>query len=113
MYRLQTIIETPEFIRRSRKIMNDKQRAELIKYLASNPKPDAKLGSYLRKARFSRQGQGKSGGYRVVYVFGGTDIPIILLTVFAKNEKSNLATSELRQAEQLAKQLVYFYRRQS
>ena len=39
-------------------------------------------------------GRGKSGGARVIYLFGGTDIPAFLLAAFAKNEKSDLSAKE-------------------
>ena len=36
-------------------------------------------------------------------------MPLILVTVFAKNEKDNLTTSELAAAVQLSKDLVAHY----
>ena len=33
-------------------------------------------------------------GARVIYLFGGTDIPVFLLAAFAKNEKSDLTAKE-------------------
>ncbi len=48
----------------------------------------------VRKARLAGRGKGKSGGYRIVWYFGGDDIPVFLLTVFGKGEKSNLSPSE-------------------
>jgi hypothetical protein len=34
------------------------------------------------------------GGYRVITFFTGTDIPVFLLNIFAKNEKTNLTPAE-------------------
>ncbi|WP_272915691.1 type II toxin-antitoxin system RelE/ParE family toxin [Aristophania vespae] len=99
----------PEFVRRARKIMEDDERAELINFMALNPTSGLSLGGGLRKVRFARQGGGKSGGYRVIYVFGGDNMPIFLLTVFAKNEKANLTKSEQAQAVDLARTLVKLY----
>ena len=42
----------------------------------------------------ARQGGGKSGGYRVLHFFRAPDMPLFLLTVFAKNEKANLSRKE-------------------
>lgn len=47
-----------------------------------------------RKLRWRKPGQGKSGSYRVVTYFDGEDIPVILLTVFGKGEKTNLTKGE-------------------
>lgn len=109
MITLQTVAEMPEFIRRSRKIMSEDERAELINFMAADPTAGLSLGGGLRKVRFARQGEGKSGGYRVVYVFGGGGMPVILLTVFAKNEKANLTREEQAQAVEMARALVKTY----
>jgi hypothetical protein len=47
-----------------------------------------------RKLRFPRHGRGKSGGYRVVTYFGGDDIPVFLMDVYAKGDKINLSAAE-------------------
>jgi len=44
-----------------------------------------------------------------VYVFGGTHMPIFLITVFAKNEKANLSKSEQAAAVEMSKALVAKY----
>ncbi len=48
----------------------------------------------VRKARLAGRGKGKSGGYRVVWYFGGGEIPVFLLTVFGKDQKANLSPAE-------------------
>jgi len=62
-------------------------------------------------ARFAARAQAaeKGGGYRTLYVFGGIDIPLFLLTVFAKNEKDNLSKAEQAAAVQLSKALLETY----
>lgn len=109
MTALQTIVELPEFIRRAKAIMSDEERAALIDHVAANPEAGVSLGGGLRKIRFARAGGGKSGGYRTIYVFGGTRMPIFLLTVFAKNEKDNLSRVEQAAAVALSKQLLARY----
>lgn len=106
---LQTIVELPEFIKRAKAIMTDEERTELIDHVAAHPEAGVSLGGGLRKMRIPREGGGKSGGYRTVYVFGGTHMPIFLLTVFAKNEKDNLTKAEQAAAVALSKALVDSY----
>ncbi len=89
--------------------MTEDKRAAMVDYLAANPEAGASLGDGLRKLRFARAGGGKSGGYRTVYVWGGVEVPIFLVTVFAKNEKDNLSKAEQAELVALSKQLIAHY----
>ena len=109
MTTLQTVVELPEFLQRAKAIMTEAERLGLVNYLAANPDAGVSLGGGLRKVRIPREGGGKSGGYRTIYVFGGTHMPIFLVTVFAKNEKDNLTKAEQTAAIQLSKILVDTY----
>ena len=109
MSRMQSVVELPEFIRRASEMMTEADRLGLVDYIAANPEVGVSLGGGLRNVRLPRAGSGKSGGYRTVYVFGGTHMPIFLLTVFAKNEKDNLSKKELSAAVQLSKALIDVY----
>ena len=76
--------------------MYEAERVELINHIASNPKAGAiiaKTGG-VRKIRFAREGQGKSGSFRVVYYYYDNANPLLLFSVFGKNEKSNLNDAE-------------------
>ncbi len=89
--------------------MPEKERAALVDFVAANPEAGLSLGGGLRKLRFARPGSGKSGGYRTVYVFGGVQMPIFLVTVFAKNEKDNLGKAEQVELVTLSKALIAHY----
>jgi hypothetical protein len=92
---LQTIVEMPEFIKRSKAVgMSDDDRTDIITTLAADPEAGVSLGGGLRKVRVARRGGGKSGGYRVLHFYRAPNMPLFLLTVFAKNEKANLTPSE-------------------
>jgi hypothetical protein len=106
---LQTVVELPEFLRRAKAIMSDEERLAIIDFIAANPESGLSLGGGLRKVRIARAGGGKSGGYRTVYVFGGTAMPIFLVTVFAKNEKDNLGRGEQAELVALGKALIARY----
>jgi hypothetical protein len=107
--RLQTVVELPEFQRRAKAIMSDQEREATISFVAANPEAGVSLGGGLRKVRIPRDGGGKSGGFRTIYVFGGTHIPIFLITVFAKNEKANLSKTEQAAAVEMSKAIVSRY----
>ena len=59
--------------------------------------------------RVPRSGGGKSGGYRRLHVFGGTHMPLFLLTVFAKNEKDNLSRAEQADLVEMRKRIIAAY----
>jgi hypothetical protein len=109
MANLQTVVELPEFLRRAKVIMSDEDRSALVDYIAANPEAGVSLGGGLRKVRIARQGGGKSGGYRTIYVFGGVHIPIFLVTVFAKNERDNLTKAEQAELIAMSKALLARY----
>jgi hypothetical protein len=68
----------------------------IVQFLASRPKARGLMEGTggIRKLRWGREGRGKSGGVRVVYDFHSDDMPLYLLTVFAKNERANLSKAE-------------------
>lgn len=93
---VQTVVETPEFIRRAAAVgIGPKEREVIVEVLACEPEAGVALGGGLRKVRIARSGGGKSGGYRVIFLYRRSDLPLFLLTVFAKSEKANLSPAEL------------------
>jgi hypothetical protein len=109
MTAMQTVVELATFIRAAKAIMSDEERAAIVDFIAANPEAGVHLGGGLRKVRIARPGGGKSGGYRTLYVFGGVQVPLFLLTVFAKNEKDNLSKTEQAEAVALSKALLANY----
>jgi hypothetical protein len=109
MRRRHTVVELESFLKRARAIMSDEERIGIVTFLGANPEAGVPLGGGLRKVRIAREGGGKSGGYRTLYVFGGDTMPLFLLTVFAKNEKDNLTKSEQAAAVALSKTLLATY----
>ena len=95
---MRTVAETSIFQRYSDEIWSDDERLEFISWLALNPEAgDVISGSGgCRKVRWSRKGQGKRGGARVVY-FNPTEEVIWLLIVYTKAKFDNLPTSFLAQ----------------
>ena len=64
-----SVIETPEFLSATRKLMNDEERALLVDYLAYNPRAGDLIPGTggVRKLRWRLEGRGKRGGGRVIY----------------------------------------------
>ena len=63
----------------------------------------------MRKVRFAIGDQGKRCGVRIIYYFHHPSVPVFLLTVFAKNERSDLARAELNKLAEAAKLLARKY----
>jgi mRNA-degrading endonuclease RelE of RelBE toxin-antitoxin system len=95
---LQTIAETPLFVRRARKLLSEDEYDNMIAFLAAYPLAgDEIVGTGgVRKIRFSAKGRGKSGGVRVIYYFYDQDIPIYALLVYGKNERADLTSEQRR-----------------
>ena len=93
---MQTIVELPEFQKKSDKLLSNSERLSIINYLAAHPSAgDIMQGTGgIRKLRWSAQGKGKSGGVRIIYYHHNESMPLFLLTLFGKGEKANLTKTE-------------------
>lgn len=76
--------------------MTSAEKAALIDLVANAPEDGEiipRTGG-VRKLRVPSRGRGKSGGYRVIYYFYNESNPVLLFTVYGKNEKSDLSHKE-------------------
>ena len=108
---MQTIVELPEFRKKSDKLLTDSERESVINYLAAHPASgDIIQGTGgIRKLRWSARGKGKSGGVRIIYYFHNELIPLFLLSLFGKDEKANLTKAERNNLAKLTSLLVKNY----
>jgi hypothetical protein len=110
---VQTVVGTPAFLGDARSLgLSDGERLAIVTWIAAHPAGgDIIEGTGgARKVRFAGRGKGKSGGYRVITFFSGTDIPVFLLNIFAKNEKTDLAPQERRVLKSVLANMVETYR---
>ena len=109
---MQTIVEMPEFQKRSERLLSNSERISIINYLAKHPASgDIMQGTGgIRKLRWSAQGKGKGGGVRVIYYHHNESLPLFLLTVFGKGEKANLTKAESNDLAKITSLLVKYYR---
>ena len=86
---MQTIVELPEFQRRSTALLTDTEKHAIINYLAAHPQAGVVMKGTggIRKFRWASGNKGKSGGVRVIYYFHNESIPLFLLSVFGKVKK--------------------------
>ena len=106
-----SVVETPEFLAVTRKMMTEEQRKELIDFLAYHPTSgDLIQGSGgVRKLRWGLEGRGKRGGARVIYFYHHAGMPVFMLTAYAKNDRSNLSPSDIDALKDLTVRLVKAY----
>ena len=110
---MQTVVETPAFLSDARSLgLPDAERLAIVTWIAANPAAGDLIEGTggARKARFAGKGKGKSGGYRVITFFTGTDIPVFLLNIFAKSEKTDLTPKERRVLKAVLADTVKAYR---
>ena len=102
-----SVIEFAGYRRRASELLTAGQRDAVIDLVAYEPTcGDIIPGSGgLRKVRIGRDGIGKRGGTRVYY-FYNEEFPILLLALYAKNEKSDLTTAEKREFAASMREIV-------
>ena len=93
---MHTIVETPRYQSDAARLFSEDERAAIVDFVASDPRCGVVIpgASGIRKVRVGFAGRGNRGGARVIYLFGGDDVPVFLLAAFAKNEKDDLTLAE-------------------
>jgi hypothetical protein len=108
-----TIIALASFERAAKKAgLSQSERDALILLLEQFPASGDLIpgAGGARKVRLAREGGGKSGGYRVITYFGGGEMPVHLLDVYAKNVKTDLSSDEKKQVKALSKELLKIHK---
>lgn len=106
-----TVAETGPFQRKVGRLLSEDEKAELIAYLSMNPNAGVLIQGTggIRKLRWARSGQGKSGGVRVIYYFHNEELPLYLLALFGKNEKANISMEEKKLLSKIVRDLVKYW----
>ena len=88
---------------------------ELVEFLGLYPEAGEEIRGTggCRKVRVAGRGKGKSGGYRTITFFSGPDLPVFLVTVFSKGERSNLTKADRNDLAGMTKELVSEYRKKT
>lgn len=94
---MQTVVETPLYLAEAERLFSALERAAIVDRLAADPACGVLIpgGGGIRKVRFGFGGRGKSGGARIIYLFGGQGLSLHL-------PKMKKPTSPRRNAMRLA-----------
>jgi hypothetical protein len=106
-------METGNFLRDAEKAgMTEGERFELYTFLAASPEAGdlIRQSGGCRKVRWAGKGKGKGGGFRVITFFAGSHMPVVVITVYAKNKLGNLSDAETNTLKLLAKELAAQFR---
>ena len=108
-----SVTELAGYTRRAGELLTAAEQAAVVDLIAYDPtRGDVIPGTGgLRKLRVGLSGSGKRGGARVIYYFYNADVPVLLMAIYAKNEKADLSERDKKKSVQYAKEFVAQWRR--
>ncbi len=91
-------VETSVFTRQVQELLSDEAYRLLQLLLVDRPDsgPVISGSGGLRKVRWILQGRGKRGGVRVIYYWARESERILMLLMYAKNERDALSPTQLK-----------------
>lgn len=94
-----TVVESPIFQKLWPRYWDEDERAEFASFIAQNPEAGAVISGSggVRKVRWVREGTGKSGGVRIIYLARNEAGEVYLLTLYAKSESENISLTTLKE----------------
>src|ERR1700719_4099194 len=108
-----SVIELAAYQRRADELLTADEQDAVIELIAYEPTcGDLIAGTGgLRKVRVRRGGSGKRGGARVIYYFYNADFPVVLMALYAKNEKADVSAQEKKKFAALVKEITVQWQR--
>lgn len=96
---MRTVVESPIFQKFWPNYWDEEERAEFASFIALNPDAGAGIrgSGGVRKVRWSREGTGKSGGVRIVYLTRNEAGEVFLLTLYAKARSETIPLAVLKE----------------
>ena len=109
---MHVVVETRAYLRAAEAAgLGERDRDLIVDLLARNPDAGTEIPGTggCRKLRFGARGGGKSGGFRTITFYSGQRLPVFLITVFSKRERSDLSQAERNALRQITKAISETY----
>lgn len=112
---MHTVVETPAYLDDAERLLSRDERSAIVDMVSADPLCGTIIPGTggVRKVRVGLEGRGKRGGARVIYLFGGGDVPVFLLALFAKNERADLTMAERNALGKSVAAILDDYRRRT
>ncbi len=112
MNRPVTVVETNEFQRRAKTLFLPEDIQKIIEHVAYFPTSGVVMPGTggVRKLRWAFAGKGKRGGARIVYYYHDNEIPVFLLSAYAKGAKIDLLPAERRELKRIVSLIIAEYK---
>ena len=108
--------EVPQFIRDMKTAgLSPEEHTRIVNAVAANPThgDEVRGSGGVRKIRFAGRGKGKSGGYRVMVAYLGPNLPVYLLALLSKGERSNFSATEIARFKAMTGEITRFWQRRT
>jgi mRNA-degrading endonuclease RelE of RelBE toxin-antitoxin system len=94
---MYTVIETPSFQKQAERLWTQGEHHDFIDWIAQNPTAGSVIpgADGARKVRWSRSGQGKRAGVRVIYFNIQSEETVLLIAIYAKADAQNMKAIEI------------------
>ena len=93
------VIATARYERNAKRLLTSDEQTAMEQAIADNPQAHPVIPGTggIRKARWARQGGGKSGGVRTIYYYFVADAEIRLLFIYAKTDQADLTADQRKE----------------
>jgi mRNA-degrading endonuclease RelE of RelBE toxin-antitoxin system len=104
---MAAVVALAQYEKRVSKLLAAHERIQMECSISENPErhPVIPGTGGFRKARWKRQGRGKSGGIRVIYYFAPTPEVVYMADAYAKSEKDDLTNAEKNALKRIAQEV--------
>jgi hypothetical protein len=103
------VFSTKQYEREAKRLLTETEISAMETSIAADPEAHPIIigTGGIRKARWGRQGKGKSSGVRVIYYYWNADNEVYMLYVYAKKEQADLDPASRKAAKSFVEELKH------